>query len=61
MSFGHTPPTPPVPPPAQMPVTTPDAADYAAQEIRRRRGFEKTILTGDLEPLTQKKTILGAG
>lgn len=50
---------PPVPPPPPVPVIEDDTADDAARAAKRRSGFKKTIITGDLEPNTGKKTLLG--
>jgi len=50
---------PKVPPPAAMPQPGSDASDAAARAARARQGFSKTLITGDLEPKTTKKTLLG--
>lgn len=53
------------PPPVPAPEATPDASmseqageSYAKQQARRN-GFAKTLITGDLTPQTNKKTLLG--
>jgi len=51
---------PAIPPPPPTPVPSPEVEDEAAKKARRRSGFAKTILTGDLEPVqTGKKKLLG--
>jgi hypothetical protein len=50
--------TPPVPDPAPVPVAGPEAGDEAAKRMRKS-GWTNTILTGELTPQTQKKTLLG--
>lgn len=49
--------TPKVLPPPAIPAG-PDPED-AARRLRGRKGFTKTILTGQLTPTTGKKTLLG--
>jgi hypothetical protein len=52
------PPLPPVPPPPVIPQQSAAATDQVP--AARTNGFQKTILTGDLEPTpTGKKTLLG--
>ena len=53
------PPLPDVPPPPALPDDTDEAGDAAARRLRRRSGFQKTILTGSLTPETGKKNLLG--
>jgi len=51
---------PPVPPPAPIPEVGPETGDETMRMARRRSGFRKTLLTGNLEPIgTGKKTLLG--
>lgn len=52
---------PPAPPPiAPTPTVSPAAADYGASLARRRKGYESTLLTGALEPMSSgKRTTLG--
>lgn len=53
------PPVPKVPPPAAVPEVGPETEDFAAKQARSRSGFQKTIITGDLEPAKKGKTLLG--
>lgn len=49
-----------VPPPPAIPEVDTNASDFAAKKARRRSGFEKTLITGDLTPMpTGKKRLLG--
>jgi len=48
---------PPVPPPEAIPEADIEAGEEARR--RRRKGRSATILTGELVPETQKKTLLG--
>jgi hypothetical protein len=58
--FGKDPPKPPPPPPpVALPEVGPDTGDAAARAAQRRSGFQRTILTGALEPEPRKKTTLG--
>lgn len=51
---------PPVPAPAPIPDVSEEAPEEAMKKARRRRGFERTIITGSLAPSpTGKKTTLG--
>jgi len=51
---------PPVIPPPALEVTGDDAALSAASAAKKRAGFAKTIITGDLDSLaTGKKKLLG--
>lgn len=50
---------PPAPEPAPTIETTEQAGDAAVTQQRKRRGFQKTLLTGALTPTTGKKTVLG--
>lgn len=50
---------PPVPPPAAIPEVGPEPAEEAVRRARRRRGWQRTIITGSLEPMAKKKTVLG--
>ena len=51
---------PPVPPPPAVPVVSDEAEEFEAAEIRKRSGFRKTFLTGNLTPRsTGKKKLLG--
>lgn len=55
-----SPPMPKVPPPPALPEVGPETEDFAARMAKRRSGFRKTILTGDLQPInTGKKQLLG--
>ncbi len=48
------------PPPPATPTVGPDTDSAAMMKVRRRSGFQKTILTGDLAPATtDKKQLLG--
>ena len=51
------PPKPPAPPP--VPQEAPQTGDQAIEKQRRKSGFEKTVMTGELTPNTGKKTTLG--
>lgn len=63
--FGKKPepvrPAPPPPLPEPPPIAEVEGAGEAAKKrVRRRRGFEKTILTGALAPEERgKKSVLG--
>jgi hypothetical protein len=46
---------PPVPPPAPIP----EIDMEAPRRTKRTRGRRETIITGELEPVTTKKTLLG--
>ncbi len=47
-------------PPPPIPQIEPETGDAARRAAKRKAGFrEAAILTGDLEPTTQKKTVLG--
>ena len=48
---------PPLPEEEVLPTTLPD--DENAGKRRKRRGHAETIITGDLEPVTTKKFLLG--
>ncbi len=51
---------PPVPPPAPIPQVGPETEDWAMIQAKKRAGFAKTIVTGDLSPVsTGKKKLLG--
>lgn len=52
---------PPVPEPEAIPTVTSEVSPEAkpAAKKKRRRGRAETILTGELEPITTKKTLLG--
>jgi len=50
---------PPPAAPAAVPGEAPEAGETAIRRARRRRGFQKTMLTGGLSPTTGKKTTLG--
>jgi len=54
-----TPEMPPVPPPPALPDEAPEAEEDAAKRMRRRSGFQSTLLTGSLTPETGKKSLLG--
>jgi len=46
--------------PGAVPVVSPGVEEEAMKKMRKRYGFEKTILTGQLVPVsTGKKTTLG--
>jgi hypothetical protein len=47
----------PTPPPATADVT--GAGEAERKRLRRRRGRKETFLTGELVPVTGKKTVLG--
>ena len=51
------PPAPP--PPIAMQEVGQEVGETEAKRVRRRAGFEKTIVTGALSPTTKKKTRLG--
>jgi hypothetical protein len=60
--FPKAPKMPAVPPPPPIPQAGTSAMDLAQQQAQQRAGFQKTILTGDLEPKpTGKKKLLGGG
>ena len=49
-----------IPSPGAVPVVSPGVEEEAMKKMRKRYGFEKTILTGQLVPVsTGKKTTLG--
>jgi hypothetical protein len=51
---------PPVPAPATIPDTAPEAGEDEAKRVRRQMGYQKQILTGNLTPKsTGKRTTLG--
>ena len=53
-------PSPPkAPPPPPLVEQGGEASDFAMKRAQGRVGFKKTILTGELSPMTQKKTLLG--
>lgn len=56
-------PKPPPPPPPIAPAPTVMETEKPAEEAvakeRRRSGYRKTILTGELTPSSGKKTVLG--
>jgi len=54
-----TPKMPPVPPPPPIPEVGPETEDIAMRQIKKRKGFQSTILTGALTPTATKKTVLG--
>ena len=56
---GETSDPPPVPPPPPTPEVGPEAGEEAQKAARRRSGFRKSILTGNLAPNTGKKQVLG--
>lgn len=48
------------PPPVAIPEVSEEAPEYAMRAARRRRGFERTLMMGELTPRTTgKKTVLG--
>jgi hypothetical protein len=52
--------TPPVSAPQAIPDASDEAGDTLAKKTKRKSGYQKTILTGDLVPeSTGKKTTLG--
>lgn len=59
LGFGHssTPAMPKVPAPPQVPQVP--TGDDAMRQAKLRNGFEKTILSPDFQPNTQKKQLLG--
>ena len=59
--FGKAPKPPPVPPPVPIPTVSPDTEDVALRKQRKMRGFQRTIVTGDLVPSRTPgtKTVLG--
>jgi hypothetical protein len=60
--FGHvsSPKVPKVSPPPALPQTQGDMSDLAMQLAKKRSGFEKTIVAGNLQPApTGKKRLLG--
>jgi hypothetical protein len=50
---------PPAPAPVATQMETEPAAETAVAQQQRRKGYQKTILTGSLAPSTGKKTVLG--
>ena len=42
-----------------VPVVSPEVEEETIKRMKKRYGFEKTILTGELIPATGKKTVLG--
>lgn len=52
-------PPPPPPPPEPIPEVAPETEGAVIKKLRRRKGFAKTIITGALEPVAKKKTVLG--
>jgi hypothetical protein len=50
---------PPVPPPPVIPQVGPETGDFAAKLAKKRSGFAKTILTGELGSASGGKTLLG--
>lgn len=49
----------PEPPPTPEPEFYEEAEEGEKKKVIRRRGRARTIITGDLEPETTKKTLLG--
>ena len=50
----------PIPKPALEPeVVSEEAKEAEAKKIGKRKGRPETIITGELEPVTTKKTLLG--
>jgi len=59
---GGKPKMPPVPPPPAIPSEGEDAGISVAKAMRRKSGYAKTILTGDLIPKSSgKNKVLGGG
>lgn len=56
---GAVPQMPPLPPPAAIPQVGPEPGDWATRLAKRRAGFAKTILTGELQTTKAGKTLLG--
>lgn len=57
---GHSASAPHVPNPPPIPEVGPETEDWAQKQARRKQGFSKTIITGELVPMgTGKKTVLG--
>jgi len=55
-----SPKVPPVPPPQPIPQKGEEVGDYAQRAARKRAGFQRTIMTGNLEPIPgQGKRLLG--
>ena len=51
---------PPLPAPAVIPDTTPAAGETEAKRVRKQMGYQSSILTGSLAPMSKgKKTTLG--
>lgn len=50
---------PPIPSAPALPEVGPEVSESAVRQARRRGGFEKTIITGELEPKKKKRTVLG--
>ncbi len=46
----------PIPP---IPQVEPETGESARRAVKRKRGFQKAIITGELAPTTQKKALLG--
>lgn len=50
---------PALPSPQAIPEVEPAAEEGAMKRYRRRKGFEKQIITGELVPESEKKKVLG--
>ena len=50
---------PPVPPPQAVVETGPETSEQEIKLQKRKSGFAKTVITGNLAPTTGKKTALG--
>jgi len=50
---------PPVPAPAAIPTVGQETEEQRIRALRRRSGFEKTQIVGNLAPKTGRKTTLG--
>lgn len=60
MSKPKSPKAPTAQPPPAVPVESPEPAEYTMRRAAHRFGFRKSILTGNLAPVsTLKKTTLG--
>lgn len=50
---------PPVPPPEPVPQVIEETEEELARKRRKRSDFSDTLLTGELEPVSKRKTLLG--
>jgi hypothetical protein len=50
---------PPPPPPQAIPEVGPETKEFEMRRQRRKSGYARTVITGNLAPETGKKTVLG--